>query len=149
MYLHYPGKERLVNELPFNDASYEHFLNEERLMGSKCRRCGTLYVPPRPICVQCHGDEMEWVEMKGTGTLQAFTCIAVGPPSMCEEGYDRNNPYCSGVVELDEGVKVVARIEGVDTKNPENIRVGASLRVKYLHRGNDASHRSILAFDCV
>ena len=136
-----------MNELQFNDASYEHFLNEEKLMGSKCTRCGTLSVPPRPICVKCYRHEMEWVEMKGTGTLQAFTCIAVGPPSMSQEGYDRNNPYCSGVVELDEGVKVVARIEGVDTKNPENIQVGAPLRVKFLHRGEGTSHKSILAFE--
>ena len=136
-----------MNELPFNDASYEHFLSEERLMGSRCTRCGTLSVPPRPICIKCYGDAMEWAEMKGSGTLQAFTCIAVGPPSMSEEGYNRNNPYCSGVVELDEGVKVVARIEGVDTKNPENIQVGAPLRVKFLHRGEGTNHRSILAFE--
>ena len=136
-----------MNEFQFNDASYEHFLNEEKLMGSKCTRCGTLSVPPRSVCVKCYGDEMEWVEMKGTGTLQAFTLIAVGPPSMSQEGYDRNNPYCSGVVELDEGVKVVARIEGVDTKNPENIQVGARLRVKFLHRGTGDSYGTVLAFD--
>ena len=135
-----------MNELPFNDASYDHFLSEEKLMGSKCRRCGTLSVPPRPLCVKCYGDEMEWVEMKGTGTLQAFTCIAVGPPSMSEEGYDRHNPYCSGVVELDEGVKVVARIEGVDTKNPENIQVGAQLQVEFIHRSKGDSLSTVLAF---
>ena len=38
---------------------------------------------------------------------------------MVEEGYDRNNPYCSGAVELVEGPRVVARIEGVDTLHPE------------------------------
>jgi uncharacterized OB-fold protein len=149
MYFYDFGKEKLMNELQFNDASYERFLNEEKLMGSRCTRCGTLSVPPRPVCVKCYGDKMEWVEMKGTGTLQAFTCIAVGPPSMIEEGYDRNNPYCSGVVELDEGVRVVARIEGVDTKNPENIKVGAPVRVKFLHRGTGDSSGTVLAFDKV
>lgn len=136
-----------MTELPFNDISYEHFLSEEKLMGSKCKKCGTLSVPPRPICIKCYRDQMEWVKMKGTGTLQAFTCIAVGPPSMIEEGYDRNNPYCSGVVELDEGVKVVARIEGVDTKNPENIQVGTPLKMKFLHRGTGDSYSTVLAFE--
>ena len=86
--------------------------------------------------------------MKGTGTLQAFTCIAVGPPDMQEEGYGRNNPYCSGVVELDEGgVKVVARIEGVDVQNPEDIKVGEPLRVKFLHRTKGETKDTVLAFE--
>ena len=25
---------------PFNDNSYEQFLNEEKLMGAKCTKCG-------------------------------------------------------------------------------------------------------------
>jgi len=45
---------------------------------------------------------MQWVEMKGKGKLAAFTCIAVGPPAMIKEGYDRMHPYISGVVELEE-----------------------------------------------
>jgi uncharacterized OB-fold protein len=89
---------------------------------------------------------MEWVMMKGTGTLRAFTCIAVGPPSMQEEGYGRDNPYCSGVVELDEGVKIVARIEGVDTKKPETIEIGTPLRVKFLHRNNGENADTVLVF---
>lgn len=136
-----------MSELPFNDFSYERFLTEEKLMGSRCKRCGALSVPPRPICINCYGEDMEWVKTKGTGTLQAFTCIAVGPPSMCEEGYDRDNPYCSGVVELEEGVRVVARIEGVDAKNPETIKIGIPLRVKFLHRNDGGSPRTVLAFE--
>jgi uncharacterized OB-fold protein len=89
---------------------------------------------------------MEWVEMKGTGKLAAFTCISIGPPFMIAEGYNRNNPYCSGVVELDENVKVDARIEEVDTKNPESIKVGMPLTVKFLHRGEGEDQKTYLAF---
>jgi len=77
-------------ERPFNDISYEQFLNEEKLMGSRCKKCGTLFVPPRSICVKCYAAEMEWVEVEGKGKLAAFTCISVGPPFMIAEGYDRN-----------------------------------------------------------
>jgi len=85
--------------------------------------------------------------MKGMGKLSAFTCIAVGPPSMIEEGYDRQNPYCCGVVELEEGARVVARIHAVDAKRPETIRIGMPLKVKFLHRGEGASLTTILAFE--
>ena len=131
---------------PFNDISYERFLSEDKLMGSKCRRCGVLSVPPRSICIKCYSSEMEWVEMKGDGKLAAFTCIAIGPPFMIKEGYDRKHPYVSGVVELEEGVKVVARIEGVDASKPETIEIGAPLRVEFLHRGEGENSTTFLAF---
>ena len=131
----------------FNDISYEQFLNEEKLMGTRCKNCNELFLPPRPICIKCHSAEMEWVEMVGQGTLSAFTCIAIGPPFMTEEGYNRKNPYCSGVVELEEGVRVDARIEGVDTNNPENIKVGMPLSAKFLHRGGKETLRTFLAFE--
>jgi len=115
-------------------------------MGSRCKECGALFVPPRPICIQCNGSEMEWVEMKGKGRLHAFTCIAVVPPSMMEEGYGRDHPYCSGVVELEEGPRVVARIEQVDASKPEEIKVGMPLTVKFLHRGKGEHARTFLAF---
>jgi len=130
----------------FSDNSYEQFLNEDRLMGSRCRQCSALSVPPRPLCVKCYASDMEWVEMKGKGKLAAFTSIAVGPPFMIQEGYSRERPYVSGVVELEEGARVVARIEGVDGTRPESIRVGAPLRVEFLHRKDGDSIATFLAF---
>lgn len=135
-----------MSERAFNDVSYEQFLNEKKVMGSKCKKCGALSVPPRPICVECHSSEMEWAEMKGKGKLAAFTCISVGPPSMVEEGYDRKNPYCTGVVELEEGPRVVARINGVDTKTPESIKVGLPVTAEFMPRGEGESLITILAF---
>ena len=135
-----------MEDRPMSDYGFELFLNEEKLMGSRCIGCGALFVPPRAICIKCHRSEMEWAEMTGTGTLAAFTAIAIGPPSMVEEGYDRNNPYCSGAVELAEGPRVVARIEGVDTLNPENIKIGTPLKVKFLHRGAGENLTTVLAF---
>jgi uncharacterized OB-fold protein len=87
--------------------------------------------------------------MKGEGKLSAFTCIAVGPPFMIAEGYNRKNLYISGVVELDGGVRVDARIEGVDPNSPEDIKVGMPLRAKFLHRGEGEKMETYLAFEPV
>ena len=138
-----------MEERPFSDISYQQFLNEEKLMGSKCRKCSALYVPPRPICIKCHSTGMEWVEMKGKGKLAAFTCIAVGPSYMTAEGYDRKHPYVSGVVELEEGVRADARIEGVDGNKPETIKIGTPFTVKFLHRGEGENLKTFLAFESV
>ena len=90
---------------------------------------------------------MEWVERKGKGKLAAFTCITIAPPFMIEQGYNRKNPYCSGVVDLEEGGRVDARIEGVDAGKPEDIKVGMPLKVKYLHRGEGEKKETYLAFE--
>jgi len=135
-----------MNDRPFNDHSYEQFLNEWKIMGSKCKKCGALALPPRPICVSCFGSQMEWVQFKGDGKLDAFTSIVVAPPPMAKEGFGRNNPYIVGVIELREGVKIVARITGVDAKKPEQIKVGIPLKAEFLKRGEGANGKTILAF---
>jgi hypothetical protein len=135
-----------MHDRPFSDISYKQFLSEEKLMGSRCKKCNALHVPPRPICPACHSTDMGWEQMKGNGKLQAFTCISIGPAFMIAEGYNRHNPYCSGVVELDEGAKVDARIDGVDTKNPESIAIGMPLAVRFLHRETDGLPVTYLAF---
>jgi scaffold protein (connect acetoacetyl-CoA thiolase and HMG-CoA synthase) len=138
-----------VEARPINDVSYEAYLGQEKLMGSKCMSCGALFLPPRPICTECHKPEMDWEEVEGKGKLVSFTCIAVGPPSMKEEGFDRNNPYCLGIVEFEKGVRVVARVQGVETRKPETIRIGMPLRVKFLHRGQGETAKTVLAFEPV
>ena len=135
-----------MEDRPFNDTSYEQFISERKIMGSKCKKCGALALPPRPICVSCFGSDMEWVPLKGSGKLLAFTSIVVAPPSMVKEGFDRNHPYIVGVVELDEGVKTVARIVEMDAKKPEKIKVGTALKAEFLERGTGPSKQTFLAF---
>ncbi|MBL7205325.1 MAG: Zn-ribbon domain-containing OB-fold protein [Desulfobacteraceae bacterium] len=136
-----------MEERPFSDISFEKFLNEEKLMGSRCEGCDTVFVPPRSVCTTCYQPKMQWVEMKGKGKLAAFTCITIAPPFMIEQGYNRKNPYCSGVVELEEGGRVDARIEGVDAGKPEDIKVGMPLKVKFLHRIEGEKKETYLAFE--
>ena len=131
---------------PISDDSFGRFLLEEKLMGSRCAGCGALHVPPRAICPECRGTRMAWEQVKGTGTLAAFTCIAMATPALQAEGYGRDNPFCTGVVALDEGPRVVARIEGLDTTRPEAIRLGTPLRVRFLRRGEGEEERGVLAF---
>lgn len=135
-----------MEERPISALSFHKFLNEEKLMGSKCKKCGTLFLPPRPVCFECYSREMEWVEMKGKGKLLTFTVIYVGPPWMVAEGYDRKHPYASGVVELEEGVRIDARIEGINTTNPETVKIGTPLTVDFIHSGEGENAKTYLAF---
>ena len=42
-----------------------------------------------------------------------------------KRGFGRNNPYCTGVVTLDEGLRISALIKGVDPRRPQEISTGA------------------------
>ncbi len=135
-----------MTEIAFTTAAFNQFLAEHKLMASRCVECGALALPPRAICVACHGDRLEWVEMVGKGKLAAFTWIYVGPTFMNAEGFSRTNPYCTGIVELDEGVKISARLLGVDPKNPGAIKIGTPMTVEFLERGAGEEKRTFLAF---
>jgi len=50
-------------------------------------------------------------------------------------------------VELEEGGRVDARIEGVDAGEPEKIKVGMPLKVKFLHREEGGKKETYLAFE--
>jgi uncharacterized OB-fold protein len=125
----------MTEEREVNSASFYQFLTEKKLMASRCKKCQALYLPPHPICTKCHGNDMEWVEMKGKGKLATFTAIAVGQSRTIEEGHSRDNPYLVGIVELDEGPKVSGRILGIDVKKPENIEVGTPLTIEFTDQG--------------
>jgi uncharacterized OB-fold protein len=130
----------------FNVDSFQHYLSEKKLMGSRCSNCASLYLPPRPLCSNCFGETMEWVEMAGQARLRAYTVVHIAPSAMIEAGYGRENPYCSGIVELDEGPSISAQIMGVDVTRAEQISIGAPLNVVFVERGEGEELRSYLAF---
>jgi uncharacterized OB-fold protein len=99
------------------------------------------------MCPACYGEEMEWAEMSGEGKLVAFTTVHIAPTIMIEAGYDRKNPYCTGIVQLTEGPAVSAQILGVDPIRPQEIEIGTPLRVAFVRRGEGEMERTYLAFE--
>lgn len=136
-----------MSDRDFSSTSFYRFLDEQRLMGSRCQACGALHLPPRSLCPACYGEEMEWEQVNGKGKLVAFTSIHIAPTAMIEAGYGRDNPYCTGIVQLDGGPAISAQILGVDPAQPEEIDIGMPLRVTYVERGEGEGRRTYLAFE--
>ncbi len=116
--------------------SFYDFLKEKKIMGTKCKDCGEVYLPPRPLCPKCIDSEMEWVELEGKGKLEAFTSITVAPTHMLNAGYTRDNPYVFGIVQLDSGPSISALILNVDAKKPEDIKIGSPMTVEFVTIGD-------------
>jgi uncharacterized OB-fold protein len=63
------------------------------------------------------GELLSWELSKGIGTVYSTTVI-----------YSRDeNPYNVALIDLDEGYRMMSRVEGID---PEHIRIGMRVQVQ-------------------
>ncbi|MFX1339655.1 MAG: Zn-ribbon domain-containing OB-fold protein [Promethearchaeota archaeon] len=131
----------------FTIESYLEFIRNKKLMGTKCKDCGAMFVPVRKLCIDCNSTNMEWVEMSGKGEIAAFTSITVGTPFFVEKGYDRNKPYCFSVIKLQEGPMVSGQLVGVDESKPETIHVGMPVKATFLQTDLKGETRVDLGFE--
>jgi uncharacterized OB-fold protein len=108
---------------PFTiEQFYEHIL-QGKLMGGKCRKCGKVHLPPRPLCDRCFSGEFEWTELPSKGKLLTYTVIHVAPTQFQEMA-----PYAVGIVQLESGVKIPGMIKGVAA---EQIKIGMPLTIDF------------------
>jgi uncharacterized OB-fold protein len=135
-----------MSEFSMNSKDFYKALNEKKLIGSKCRRCGSIVIPQRKICPECQSDQTEIISFSGKGKLAAYTVIFVPPVRMAEAGYGSKNPYCVGVVELAEGPRVSAQILDVDVTHPENIDIGMPLTMTTISRVEGEQENTYLGF---
>ncbi|TFG16043.1 MAG: Zn-ribbon domain-containing OB-fold protein [Promethearchaeota archaeon] len=136
-------------EKDFTIESYLEFIRNKKLMGTRCKDCGAMFVPVRKLCIDCNSTNMEWVEMCGKGEIAAFTSITVGTPFFVEKGYDRNKPYCFSVIKLQEGPMVSGQLVGVDESKPETIHVGMPVKATFLQTDLKGDTRVDLGFEPV
>ena len=120
------------NQDPITAAVFNRYLESKQLMASKCGICDQVYIPPRAVCPNCHADELNWVSLSGIGKISAFTAVYIGPTFMNSQGYDRTNPYLTGIVELEEGVRISARLLGFDPKTPAEVLIGTPVFVDFV-----------------
>ena len=121
-------------------------LESDQLIGSRCKVCGAYTIPQRQVCPKCHSDQTELITYSGKGKLVAYTVISVPPVKMVKAGYDAKNPYCSGIVELEEGPRISAQILDVDVQAPETIKIGMPLTMTTITRTSDEGEETFLAF---
>ncbi len=112
-----------VNYSPFTKVSeFAQHLKDGRLMGSRCKKCGTTSFPPRADCRECMSADFEFFEMVGKATLHTFTKIVAAPT-----GFEDVTPYIVGVADLEETGRILAWIG--DTIKEEEIKIGMKLQV--------------------
>jgi uncharacterized protein len=97
---------------------------QHRLLIQRCRRCANVQFYPRPHCVTCLSDDLDWIEASGRGTLYSYTIVrrAASP------AFEPDLPYVVAVIELAEGPHMTGNVVGVP---PEEVRVGMPVRAVF------------------
>ena len=108
---------------PFTVSSFYKFVSEKRLMADKCTECGTVLLPPKPMCTKCFSTNLNWIELEGAGKLLSYTVIYIAP-----EQFQSIIPYTVGIIELKNGLHLPGMIRGVDLKE---IKVGMNLEIDF------------------
>lgn len=105
------------------DAAKEH-----RLVIQRCTGCQALRHPPRPRCDKCGSYEWDAVDASGRGTVYSF--VVNHYPQVPSFDY----PLAVGLIELEEGTRLVANIVGID---PSEITVGMPVEVEFVDHDAD------------
>ncbi|MBI5909533.1 MAG: Zn-ribbon domain-containing OB-fold protein [Betaproteobacteria bacterium] len=108
-----------ANEPVGAEARYQIQLNEGRFLIQRCNECDKYVFYPRVVCPHCGGASLAWVEPKGTGAVYSTTTVR----RKAEAGGD----YDVSLIELDEGVRMMSRVEGVA---PAEVKIGMRVRAK-------------------
>jgi len=108
---------------PFTIEAFYRFASEKRLMAARCNKCGTLLLPPRPMCTECLSTDLKWVELEKRGKLLTYTVIHVAPTR-----FQSMVPYTVGIVKLKDGLKLPGMIRGVE---PQELEVDMELEADF------------------
>jgi uncharacterized OB-fold protein len=89
---------------------YWDSLNAGALQLQRCDRCERFVFYPRALCPHCGSRALTWRRVSGRGRLHTF-CIPYRHPS---PAFQPDLPYVVAQVELDEGVRMMTNLVGVE-----------------------------------
>lgn len=98
-------------------------LKEGRIIGTECRVCRRVVVPPRAFCEWCFRPMSRWVHLKDTGTVNTFSiCYVTWDAARVEK------PFIPAVIEIDGASRGVGILHLLGQVDPKDVKIG--MRVK-------------------
>jgi uncharacterized OB-fold protein len=103
---------------------YRRHLESGALGFQRCTGCGAAVFYPRVLCPVCGAADLTWETSSGLGVVYATTAV-----------YRREgDPYNVILVDLEEGFRMMSRVEGVPA---ERVEVGARVTLRVDREGED------------
>ena len=103
-------------------ADFVTYLEQGKVMTTKCKKCGVTYFPPKLDCPKCIASDVEWVEVKGNGKLLTYAVVNYGPT-----GFENDAPYTLAIADFADGLRMFGRLSK-DIKESD-IKIGMPVKV--------------------
>lgn len=100
-------------------ARHQAELDAGRFLIQHCGDCGRHVYYPREVCPHCGSSTLDLVAPQGTGTVHAATTVRRKP--------DAGGDYNVSLIDLDEGVRLMSRVEGVA---PTAVAIGRRVKAR-------------------
>lgn len=102
-----------------DDEFFWNGVHEHKLLIQSCADCGVIRHPPSPMCGSCHSVRTSTAESAGRGTVHSW--VVSRHPSQPDD-----EPRIVALVELTEGIRIVANLQDVaiaDVRNDMSVAV--------------------------
>lgn len=109
----------MVVRIPFREGLFADDGEGGVLLGGKCKSCKKIFFPPPSSCYECGSEDLETVTLSKRGKLYTYTISYMSSVNF-------QAPYALGYVELPEGVRLLANLEGWQGKP---LKVGAEVEL--------------------
>ncbi|MFX1315535.1 MAG: Zn-ribbon domain-containing OB-fold protein [Promethearchaeota archaeon] len=100
-------------------------MNNKKLLGTRCSKCGKTWMPPRINCSDCYAPA-DWVELNQTGTIEVSTIVWY-----TTSAFIKAVPYGIGFIKLD-GAET-SLLQGIFSENlvPSKVKKGRRVRAVF------------------
>lgn len=105
-----------------DSAFFWEACQRHELVVQKCEPCGVLWHPPRPMCPDCHSVDKSYEKLSGKGAVLSWA------RQIRPETHGFTETPIAVLLELDEGVRMVAGLAGVD---PADVTIGMRVTVGF------------------
>ena len=112
-------------------------LEQKKIVGNKCTKCGAVFVPPRQFCGKCNitlSLDQNWIDLPDTGVLLNYTMT----PYKVTDRRDRKvkDLQIIGLVQIDgSNTGIVSRLLYLQ---PEEIKTGMKVKVEWEEKRSGA-----------
>lgn len=96
------------------------YLENGKVMGTRCKDCGMVFFPPRADCYKCLSSNVEWFEASGKGKLVSYSKLKYAPV-----GFEDDLPYCIALLDYGD-YKIFGRI--ASDVQEEEIEIGMEMK---------------------
>lgn len=111
------------------DKFYDN-LENKKIVGNKCPKCGDVFVPPRKICGKCNVViplNENWIDLPETGELMNYTTTYY----KINDRSDRRvkKPQIIGIVKIDgSSTGLIYRLLDLE---PDELKIGMKMKIEW------------------